>query len=146
MSRSPKSYLLVRAGTFRCALPLECVREVTRPLPLSSSGCLPPAVLGASIVRGNALPVVSLPALLGLPVGNETRFVVVATSGRDCVLAVDAIERITSLDHHRFEPLPRLLQGIEAAQTIAAVDRDLIVMLDLALVETVLPPVEDVPA
>lgn len=139
MFHSPDSHLIVRAGTLRCALPLGSVREVMRPLLLQSANGLAPAVLGISIVRGDALPVVSLPGMLGQQSGLQTRFVVVRTPRRDCVLAVDGIEGIAAIDGQQFEPMSKLLQGIEAAETIAALDRNLIVTLNMALVAAVLP-------
>ena len=95
-----------------------------RPLPLCSAAGLPNAVLGAAMVRGSVTPVVSLPILLGQPGGSESRFVAIHTSTRDCVLAVDAVEQIGQMAADSFQPLPPLLEGIQAAQGVAAADRD----------------------
>lgn len=134
------SYLITRAGAFRCALPLSHVREVMRILPVKTVMGANSAVLGAAVVRGAALPVVSLPAMLGQTSGNESRFVVLRTAERDCVLAVDAVEHISALDDGAFEPLPKLLQGIDAAEAVAALDRELILTLSIAWVAAILPP------
>jgi chemotaxis signal transduction protein len=88
---------------------------------------------------------VSLKTILGQPGGAESRFVVVRTPDRDCVLAVDSVETIASIDERGFSPLPSLLHGIEAARAIAAADRDLMVTLDLAMVASMLPAADKVP-
>ncbi len=141
-----QSYLLVRAGAFRCALPLRVVKAVMRPLPLRSASSLSAAVLGVTTFRGAFAPVVSLPILLGQPAGCESRFVALVTGGgRDCVLAVDAVEQIGKLQDASFQPLPPLLQGMSAAQAVVAADPDFALTLNLGLVENLLPNVGEVP-
>lgn len=138
-----KSFLIIRTGALRCALPISVVREVMRPLRIKAAGGLLPGVLGAAIVRGNPLPVISLGVLLRQPEEPLARFVVVRTPGRDCVLACASIESITGLDDSEWQRLPTLLESIEAAQQIAVTDRDLVVTLDMAWVSQALPPPEE---
>lgn len=115
-----------------------------RPLPLRSACDLPAAVLGGTMVRGLVTPVVSLPILLGQSGGGESRFVAVQAVGRDWVLAVDAVEQIGEVAAESFQPLPALLQDVQAAQAVAAADRDFIMTLDLVLIARLLPPSEEV--
>jgi purine-binding chemotaxis protein CheW len=136
------TFLIVRAGALRCALPLSQVREVMRLLPIKAADGLLPGVLGATVVRGNPLPVVGLPQLLKQSSANVSRFVVVTTLGRECVLAVDHVEAISSLEEAEWQRMPNLLQQISSADEIAAVDRDLIVTLDMGRLMAALPEPE----
>ncbi|HEX7645277.1 MAG TPA: chemotaxis protein CheW [Burkholderiaceae bacterium] len=92
-------FLICRSARHLCALPLGKVREIMRPLPLqrvAQEGPLASFVLGASIVRGAVVPVLSLAGLLG---GRDTerhgRYVSLRLAGhageRHVVLAVDAV-------------------------------------------------------
>lgn len=143
MSSHDDSFLILRAGALRCALPVSAVREVMRPLPIEAAYGLLPGVLGATIVRGKPVPVVSLDRLLHQPEEAPTRFVVVRTPGRDCVLACTAVESIMRLDGREWQKLPNLLQSLRAAGQIAAADGDLVVTLEMG---RVLPPLEEVSA
>lgn len=142
MEPTSDSYLIVQAGSLRCALPLSQVGEVMRPLPVKHAEGLPPGVLGAAVVRGRALPVVSLPVLLRQSGAEETRFVVLHTPGCDCILSVGAVEAIAAIEPAAWEQLPKLLERLDAAAAIAASDQDLIVSLDTARILAILPPVE----
>jgi chemotaxis signal transduction protein len=113
-----------------------------RPLPVKTADGLPPGVLGAAIIRGAVLPVVSLPALLKQPAAEPTRFVVVTTPGRDCVLAVDSVESIIPLAPADSRDMPNLLRSIDAAQELATADRDLVVTLNMGLVFSRIPAVD----
>jgi len=57
--------LLFRIGGRLCALRLESVLETMRPLPVEPMAGTPPFVLGISIVRGVAMPVVDPARLFG---------------------------------------------------------------------------------
>lgn len=113
-----------------------------RPLPVTAADHLPAGVLGVSVVRGEPLPVVSLGFLLRQPRGREGRFVVVRTPGRDCVLAVDAVETILSPEATCWHPMPRLLERMEFVEAIASADQDLMVTLDMVRLMAELPPAE----
>lgn len=133
---------MVRAGALRCALPLAMVREVMRRQPLARAENLAPGVLGVSVVRGEAVPVVSLGSLLEQPPEAESRFVVVRTPGKDCVLAVSAVESIVRIEPDRWQQMPKLLRRLSFAEEIAAADQDLIVTLDTARLIEHLSPTE----
>jgi purine-binding chemotaxis protein CheW len=146
MDPAPSRFLILVAGTLRCALPLAQVREVMRVLPINQIGGLPYGVLGASIVHGAAMPVVSLPSLLNQPDAELTRFVVLRSSGRGCILAVTGIDSISMLDPDNWQELPKLLDRIEYAGQLAALDAELTFNLDVARIlnaadQAILPPV-----
>ncbi len=83
----------------RCALPVACVVESMRPLPIEPIAGAPPFVLGAAVVRGRATPVVDLGALLdGEPLGPGGRWLTLrAAEGRTVALAASAVERVAPL-------------------------------------------------
>lgn len=137
-----ETFLLVDAGALRCALPLSLVREVMRPLPLRLIDGLGPAVLGAAIVRGIPLPVLSLPLLLGQTPSAAGRFVVFSAGEKDCVLAVDAVRQIASIHGEQWRQKPRLLDRVEFADRLAVEDHDLIASLDTARLLAEIPTVE----
>ena len=136
----------MQAGALRCALPLLQVREVMRPLPVKAASGLAPGVLGATVVRGVPLPVISLTRLLHQPEEQPRRFVVLRTPGRDCVLAVDAIHSIDRMPAETWQQLPNLLRRVESAEQISTEDQDLIVSLSMARILAELPPPEVVQA
>lgn len=146
MPSRPEFFLIVRAGSLRCALPLSRVGEVMRPLPVKAARGAGPGVLGAAVVRGEPLAVVSLSELLQQAGGQATRFVVVRTPGRACVLAVEAVEAIAPLEDSAWQKLPKLLQNLDTADEIAAMDEELVVTLNLGRVLEKLPPAAEVQA
>src|SRR5512140_1874586 len=83
--------LIVTAGAYRCALPLPHVAETMRPLPLQSFADMPPFVRGASIIRGEPVPVVDLAGLFGAADSAIGRFVVVRVEQRRVALGVEAV-------------------------------------------------------
>jgi purine-binding chemotaxis protein CheW len=143
LEHKTETFLVVRSGDLRCALPLSQVREIMRPLPVNAAEGLPPGVLGISLVRGVPLPVVSLASLLRQPGGQESRFVVVRTPGRDCVLAVDEVNSITDFEAHAWQQMPKLLQRIAFAAEIAAADEDIVVTLDTGRIVAEFPPQQE---
>lgn len=142
MDHSFETFLIVEAGAFRCALALLQVREIMRPLPVKSAAGLSPVVLGVSVIRGEALPVVSLARLLRQPDAEESRFVVLRTPGRDCALSVGAVHGIAGIDPSEWRQMPKLLSRVDSAAQILADDEDLMVSLSMARLVDELPPPE----
>ena len=84
-------WLLCRAGPHLCALPLEQIIEVMRPLPSESLADAPPFVQGVAVIRGGPVPVIDLARLLGQAKSSPTRFITVRTGGRILALAVGEV-------------------------------------------------------
>lgn len=110
------------------ALPLQNVREVV-PLPhhVAEVPRAETAVLGVVTLRDRLLPVVSLRALLGLPVAGGDRHrhkIVVLSLGDTAVgMVVDATREILRVDPDRIDPAPALLTRGAGDAEISAICR-----------------------
>ncbi len=130
------SCLLVRAGPRICALPVEQVIETMRPLPVTPLPGLPVSVQGAAVIRGAAVPVVDVDALLGgTASADRARFVLVRCGARAAALAVDAVLGVAPVDGSA----PRAIALLQAAtagavEALGALDRELLVVLAAARV------------
>jgi purine-binding chemotaxis protein CheW len=132
--------LLCRVHESVCALPLEHVVEVMRPLPVEGLSGAPPFVAGLARIRGLAVPVVDLGRLItGVDVQDATRFVTVRSAGRVVALEVDAVMGIAPLSGALSE-LPPLFHDDDGP--IAALgDRDRALLLVLSTARLVPPEV-----
>lgn len=110
------------------ALPLERVVEVLAlpadVMPVPRAGH---AALGVVALRGGVLPLLSLPALLGLaapPQGTDARIVVARLCGIETGLVVDALGPILRLAPDDVDPVPTALSrgGTTAVDAICRVD------------------------
>jgi purine-binding chemotaxis protein CheW len=125
------SWLLCRAGTMSCALPVDQVLEIMRVLPLEPFAAAPQYVLGLSIIRGAPVPVVDIGLLLGCAAAQATRLVTVEAGGRTIALAMRSVVGITEFGAAAFEQLPPLLQdaGADAIAAVGARDCELLIFL-----------------
>jgi purine-binding chemotaxis protein CheW len=121
-------FLIARASGLGIALPLPNVGETMRPQAVKPLPGMPPYVLGLSRIRGQAIPVVHLGALLGAatpaPAG---RFVTVDTGGRRVALAVDAVIGVRRLDAAALGGVPG-----ELVEALGVMDKELLVVLRAA--------------
>ncbi|CAA2155343.1 Chemotaxis protein CheW [Methylobacterium brachiatum] len=110
------------------ALPLGRVAEVLAlppdVVPVPRAGT---AALGVVALRGGVLPLLSLPALLGLaapPPGAEARIVVARLGGTETGLVVDALGPILRLAPDAIDPVPSALSrgGTTAIDALCRVD------------------------
>lgn len=125
-------FLLCRAGARIAALPIEHVIETMRPLPIEPLATRARAVLGAAIVRGRAVPVVSVAAAMAADEGSVGRFVTISAAGRTVALAVESVLGIDALSGLA-EPLPPLLSEADAVRSLRVLDDALAMVLDSAL-------------
>ncbi len=127
------SALVVTVGQRSCALPLRDVAEVMRPLPVEAIAGAPHFVPGLCIIRGAALPVVDLAALLDPhSQKNWGRFVSLRAGARSVVLAVDSVVGVRNLALEQLEALPPLLEHSELIEAIGAADAQLLLVLRAA--------------
>ena len=125
-------YFLLRSASRICALPLACVVEVLRPLPVRPVQGSPPFVSGIAVIRGSAIPVVDLHHLLGgSGPASPTRFVTLRVGDRHLALAVDRVLGVRPLSESVFHTLPPLLRGSEppVIESLGALDAELLVLL-----------------
>jgi purine-binding chemotaxis protein CheW len=117
--------LVLTVGSLACAVPLEHVVETMRPLPIEGLSSMPPFVLGLSTIRGAAMPVVDLHALIVGRASTERpsirRFVSLKLGERRAALAVDTVIGVRELDPSRWEGMPPLL-GQMSPSIIEALD------------------------
>jgi purine-binding chemotaxis protein CheW len=128
------SWLLCRAGAMLCALPIEHVIEIMRPLPIEQIAGAPKYVLGLSVVRGAPVAVVDLGLVTGCQTTHCTRLIAVKAAERTIALAVGAVIGITAIAADAYGEFPPLLRDA-AADTVAAIgalDSQLIVFLRAA--------------
>jgi purine-binding chemotaxis protein CheW len=136
-------YLLFRSGTCIGALALSDVREVMRALPIEPIADAPAIVMGLSIVRGAAAPVIHAGRMLGTGSGPAraqssapARFIALKLGLRSACLAVDAVLDVRALPRDQLHQAPPLL-GSSAATllpSIGVLDADLLVVLNTARV------------
>lgn len=123
------------------ALPLTHVVEMMRPQPVVPVSGAPSFVLGLSIIRGAAVPVISASLLLGAPGGAATRFVTIQVGGRHAALAVGNVLGLRAAAPH-IAALPPLLDGVasDVLSSIAARDIEFLFFLDLARLVSLTSP------
>lgn len=128
------NWLLCRAGTNLCAIPLAHVIEVMRPLPIETVAGAPRYVLGVCIIRGAAVPVIDTGLLIGAQATRSERLVTIRTGERTTALAAESVRGIAEIRPETLSELPPLLR--EAAHdTIAAIgtlDAELLFLLRTA--------------
>jgi purine-binding chemotaxis protein CheW len=131
---SDRPMLLCRVGRCVVALPIEHVAETMRVLPIDSHKDVLPFVLGLSLIRGAATPVLSGAKLLGAAGDEPSRFVLLRTGEKQVALAVDAVIGLRASDDRAFHALPPLIEAA-AAETVATIgthDGALLVVLESA--------------
>lgn len=134
-SDEPSStWLLFRVRSRLVGLPLACVVEVLRPLPVDTLPGTPPWVVGMSLLRGAATPVVDAAALLGGPLGPRERLISLKLAERRVGLLVDQVVGLRELPADLLKDLPLLLQeaGQETVAALGILDEELLLVLGSA--------------
>ena len=128
------SWLVCRAGTHLCAMPLQDVLEVMRMLPIEQLSGAPSYVRGLCIIRGSPVPVVDTGLLIGDQVTRLERLVAISIGGRSVALAVEAVVGIRAIGAGASEQLPPLLRdaAVEAVAAIGTLDAELLLFLRTA--------------
>ncbi|MDI1479453.1 CheW domain-containing protein [Polyangium sp. y55x31] len=130
-----RTFLLVRARSWMCALPASSVVETMRPLSIDPVTNAPRFVVGLSVVRGEVVPVVSLSAVLGGSEQTEARRLVLVRAGeRRLGLLVEDVLGVEELDEKRLEALPPLLGAALPAEVerLGSLDGQALAVLDAA--------------
>jgi purine-binding chemotaxis protein CheW len=114
------SWLVCRAGTLLCAIPLEHVIEILRVLPIETIAGAPPFVRGLCIIRGAAVPVVDTGLLVGDQATRSGRLIAIRTGSRTIALAAETVLGVWAIDAEAASELPPLLRDA-ARDSIAAI-------------------------
>ncbi len=88
--------------------------------------------MGVSVVRGSAVPVVDLGAVVGTAEPTPpARFVTIRLGDRTAALAVSQVVGVRDLETALLEQMPPLLQGANAdvVRAIGTLDAELLVVL-----------------
>ena len=128
-----KLMLLLRSGTHLCAVPVEHVVEIMRPLPIIPVRGVPDFILGLAGIRGTPVPVVDPNRLVGTPGSPQTgRFVVVRAGPRRVALAVDAVAGLRGLEDAVLSELPPFLHHADMSwlESIRMMDQELLFVLE----------------
>jgi purine-binding chemotaxis protein CheW len=131
-SGTRKSWLLCRAGAHLCALPLDHVLEVMRPLPVEPLADAPAFLRGIAVIRGAPVPVLDLGQLLGQAKTAPARLITVRIGGRVLALAVAEVldvRRDDEIGSHAAVPLLREAAQ-ESVSTIGALDSQVLLFLE----------------
>lgn len=127
--------LIFTVGQRICAIHVENVAEIMRPLPVQPVVGMPAPVRGLSVIRGAPMPVLDMRMLLdGLPGDDCSRFVVLKMGDRSVAITVDRVIGMQGVAASDMHELPPLLRTASAAlvSAVGAVDRQLLVVLDTA--------------
>jgi purine-binding chemotaxis protein CheW len=135
MSIDNIAVLLCRVDGRLCALYVSSILETMRPLAVEPMAKAPDFVLGLSIIRGVAVPVVDLGRLLGGRAAQLGRFVTVKAGARVIALAVDAVLGVRELSANTLQALPPLFSesSAEVTKTIGILDQELLFILQSTL-------------
>jgi purine-binding chemotaxis protein CheW len=133
--------VLFRVGTGMCAMPVQQVIETMRPQPVQALADSPHYILGVSVIRGAAVPVVDLAALVhgrGENGQEPARLVTVRAGGttdatRTAALAVAGVEGVAAIPLASLERMPPLLGDPHgAAYSLGVGDTGVMLLLDSA--------------
>jgi purine-binding chemotaxis protein CheW len=129
------SALLVRVPGAVCALPLAEVIETMRPMPLEPLANTSDFILGITLIRGAAVPVIDLTAVFNNPSRRSCERFVTVRVGTGCVaLAVQSVIGIFDLSNRNCESMPPLLKNArtEVVEAIGSRDAELLFVLQAA--------------
>jgi purine-binding chemotaxis protein CheW len=135
----PAQWLVCRAGSHVCAMPLIQVAETMRALPIEAVSGAPAGVRGLAVIRGAPVPVVDLGLVLGASASRAARFVTIKAEARSIALAVDAIVGIRAFSAEECNALPPLLRDAATATITGIGARDAELMLFLSAAR-IMPP------
>jgi purine-binding chemotaxis protein CheW len=148
--QSPDFVVLFRARGSLCALPVAHVLETMRPLAITPLSQMPAFMLGLSLIRGAAIPIVDVGAMLGADSVRKTkRFVTLRIGERSIALAVEEVLGVREISPASLQQLPPLLRDASAqiVSAIGTLDAEFLLVLRVARilseqVRRVLDPVE----
>ena len=129
------SWVLCRAGSHLCAIPLAQVIEVMRRLPIEMVAGAPSFMRGLCVMRGNVVPVIDAGLLLGETATGAERLLAIRTGSRTVALAVDLVIGIHTFTDDVRGAMPPLMRDAasEAIAAIGTLDAELLFFLRTTL-------------
>ena len=109
--------VVFRLGDERYAVPLRCVRELSRIPVVTPVPRLPGFVAGVANLRGNVLGLIDLRSVVGAPpalAGEEAkrRMMVLQVDGVTVGVLVDAVEGVEEIEAEVDPPIPTLADAV----------------------------------
>jgi purine-binding chemotaxis protein CheW len=126
--------LMFRADPHLCALGVEHVSEVMRPLPVRRLAGTQAFVCGVSVIRGVPVPVISIALLLGGNDDGVSRFVTVKGARGPAALAVGAVLGVREIPAAVEQDLSSLFAMAGPVSGMACVGTDVVLFLHHARV------------
>ena len=123
--------LLCRVKARLCALPIACVAEIMRRLPIDPMPGAPPFVLGLAIIRGAPMPVVDVAQLFEDERSDSAYLVSTLLGNARVALAVDSVLGVRPIPDGSLQALPSLLENAasDVVSRIGALDDELLLVL-----------------
>lgn len=125
-------FLVCRANSWLCALPLNSVEETMRPLRCEPIAAMPAFMLGVSIIRGDLVPIVDAARVLGCAVPTHPgRIVTLKAGARRVGLAVESVVGIRVLARSSLDTAQPLLHQVSAdiVSAVTTLDHELLYVL-----------------
>lgn len=113
-SHVKRAFVGFMLGDVHYAVPIERVREIVNPLPLTELPHAPPAIAGVADHRGEVIPVIDLRTRFGLepqPDQRRTKWVLVRVDDRSVGLRVDRVTEVFGQAGEALRPAPSLGAG-----------------------------------
>jgi purine-binding chemotaxis protein CheW len=125
--------LVYRVAGHAYAVPIADVIETMRALPLKYIAGAADSVLGMSIIRGIATPVIDAGRLFGERPTAAERLITLRVGSRVVALAVDEVVGVRSIEAGQ-APAPVLGAGSRSLEQIAMLDGELLLVLQRSVV------------
>jgi purine-binding chemotaxis protein CheW len=121
-----KSLVGFVVGDVSYAVPIDHVREIVNPLPITELPHAPPTIAGVADHRGEIVPVVELRVRFGLPPLMEPRrakWILIDVNGRGVALCVDRVTEVFGTAGADLKPAPALGSGDDLRGIAGVVSR-----------------------
>jgi len=109
-----KSLVGFVVGDVAYAVPIDHVREIVNPLPITELPHAPPTIAGVADHRGEIVPVVELRVRFGLPSladPKRAKWILIDVTGRGVALCVDRVTEVFGTANADLKPAPALGSG-----------------------------------
>jgi purine-binding chemotaxis protein CheW len=141
-----KSLVGFVVGDVAYAVPIDSVREIVNPLPLTELPHAPPTIAGVADHRGEIVPVVELRARFGLsahPDPKRAKWILIDVGGRGVALSVDRVTEVFGTLGADVKPAPALGSGDNLRGIAGIVSRSegLVFILDVGEFDALTSPI-----